>query len=126
MYIFVLRKRSDFVKHGNTVHNGNVVDDVLTKEIKPKETQPSLEDPTEEDKEFEKEYNTTILVEENERILLNKFDEGTEEYLPVTLLEYKCRFCTDGFISGAHLKRHMRIHQNELPFACGLCKQEFG
>ncbi len=39
---------------------------------------------------------------------------------------YRCRFCPQGFISGNHLKRHMRgAHKDDMAFACGICKAAF-
>ena len=42
-----------------------------------------------------------------------------------SLIEVACEICGDGFISSNHLKRHMKMHSNQLPFACGTCKQAF-
>lgn len=92
------RKRSDFVKHGNTVHNGNIIDDIRTKENTPVENRSAT---SEEENTVDK--YTTILVEDNERILLSNGSEEllntpsggytnfpqsiqVSKYLPVTLL----------------------------------------
>ena len=64
------------MRHGNSVHNGNVVDDISSAPA------PSSPGGGAADKA---EY-TTILVEEQERLLLG--EGGDQEYvLPVSMLE---------------------------------------
>ncbi|XP_018102263.1 zinc finger protein Rlf isoform X2 [Xenopus laevis] len=45
-------------------------------------------------------------------------DENAKHYLEMKNLREKCAFCRRHFITGFHLKQHMRIHIASQPFLC--------
>ncbi|XP_018105076.1 zinc finger protein Rlf isoform X2 [Xenopus laevis] len=45
-------------------------------------------------------------------------DENAKHYLEMKNLREKCAFCRRHFITGFHLKQHMRIHLASQPFLC--------
>ncbi|KAG8451583.1 hypothetical protein GDO86_003688 [Hymenochirus boettgeri] len=45
-------------------------------------------------------------------------DENARHYLDMKNLREKCAFCRRHFITGFHLKQHMRIHVGSQPFLC--------